>query len=170
MMNVMSNAYLKWRKGKDKDALKDAFMKSLGSASPFSISGDNTQQMAQSFLGSTTPLFKYMIESTTNTNLFLHKELVPEKFGTIPIKRLMDEGYIRPDNPLFSPPLRKRVPEWAKDLSTMLYDDFGISITPIAIDHFENTFLGNITDVMKKSPVKKRFTRSGSSNPVWKDR
>ena len=170
MVNVMSNAYLKWRKGKDQDALKDGFMKSLGSASPFSISGDNSQEMAQSFLGSTTPLFKYMIESTTNTNLFLHKELVPEKFGTIPIKRLMDDGYIRPDNPLFSPPLRKRVPEWAKDLSTMLYDDFGISFTPIAIDHFENTFFGNITDVMKKSPIKKRFTRSGSSNPVWKDR
>jgi len=55
-------------------------------------------------------------------------------------------------------------------MSTWLKDDWDISVTPIALDHFENTFFGNITDVFKKNPIQRRFTRSGSTNPVWKDR
>jgi len=166
-INVMANAYLKWRKSQDPDALKNGLLKSLGSSSPLTISGDNVTEIGESILGNLTPLPKFFLETIHNRDYFMHRELIPSRYGPYKIKDALDDKKIRPDLPIFS---RKKTPEWAKKMSTWLKDDFDISVTPIALDHFENTFFGNITDMFKKNPLERRFTRSGSTNPVWKDR
>ncbi len=166
-INVISNAYLKWRKGQDPDALKNGLLKAMGSSSPLTISGDNPQEIMESGLGNTTPVFKFYLEKATNRDFFMHRDLIPERYGVHKVKDYLEEGILRPDHQIFS---RKKTPDWAKKMSTWLKDDWDISVTPIALDHFENTFFGNITDVFKKNPIQRRFTRSGSTNPVWKDR
>jgi hypothetical protein len=166
-INVIANSYMKFRKAQNKEEFVNGVVRTLGNALPITISGDTYDELIESVFSNTTPIIKGPIEVGTNRNTFLHTELERTKYGVYPVRQMMKDEILRPDLFLWK---NKRTPEWAKELSTYLYEKDLMRITPVVLDHLENTFAGNITDMFKNNPIKRRMFRSESNTPVWKDR
>ncbi len=165
-VNVMANSFLQFAQKEEPEVLKQAIIKTLGNASPLNLQGDDAQQVLESTASNLTPLLKFSVEFGTNRNTFKHKDLIDDTYGYNSMLQKYKRGEIKPYEVVEK---NNKTPEWAIETSKYLFDEAGISITPITLDYMENTFLGNASSLAKKNVVSKRVLRSSQDSPVYEN-
>lgn len=158
-MNVTANSFVKYMKSNDPEELKKAGLNFAANASPVNLHGKDSQEIGESMVSNLTPVFKYFLEYSFNRDTHAHRDLIPSSFG----KNSMAEKYRRGDIDPWEV-VTDKTPEWAIEFSKFLYDELGISASPIMLDHMENT-MGNPTELYNQS-IMKRFKRSQMRYPV----
>jgi hypothetical protein len=165
-MNVTANKMVKYRKHKDPEHAKKAFLGFLGTLSPINLQGDDEREIGESLVSNLTPVFKYFMEYSFNRDTHKHRDIIPDSYGD----RSMLSQYklwLQGDEENGLPPWEvatDKTPPWTIELSKFLYDEMGINAAAISLDHMENT-MGNPTELYENA-VKKRLVRSKMKYPV----
>jgi len=159
-MNVMSNSFVKFYKRQNPEEFKKMAEAFLGNASPINLSGNNERELGESSISNLTPVFKFFIEYSFNRDTHSHRDIIPDTHGA----RSMLSQYTRGDLKPYEVYVDK-TPEWAKEMSRYLYEEMGISINPITLDHMENT-MGNPTELYDNA-IEKRLLRSKMKFPLY---
>lgn len=159
-MNVMSNSFVKFYKRKNPQEFKKMAEAFLGNASPINLSGKNERELGESSVSNLTPVFKFFIEYSFNRDTHSHRDLIPDTHGYRSMLQQYSRGDIKPWDVYTD-----KTPEWAKEMSKWLFEELGIEINAITLDHMENT-MGNPTELYDKA-IEKRLRRSKMKYPVY---
>lgn len=160
-MNVVANSFVKFMKRKNPDEFKKMAEAFAGNASPVNLNGKDERELGESLASNLTPVFKYLIEYSFNRDTHNHRDIIPEFVQNKGMLSKYRKGLLKPWEVA-----TKKTPQWAKDMSKYIYDNLGIRISAIELDHMENT-MGNPTELYEKS-VKKRLVRSEAKYPLYK--
>lgn len=159
-MNVMANSFVKYYKRKNPKEFKKAAQAFLGNASPINLSGNNERELGESSVSNLTPVFKFFLEYSFNRDTHSHRDLIPDQHGVRSMLQKYARGELKPYEVY-----TYKTPPWAIELSKYLYNELGIEINAITLDHMENT-MGNPTELYDKA-IEKRLRRSKMKYPVY---
>lgn len=160
-INTIANDFIDYTKKNDPDVLNHSIGQTIANASPLNLNGDTNGELFESGFSNLTPLFKWAIEFGLNRDTYKHRDLIPDNFGKNGMLAKYQRGDIEPYDVV-----TYKTPKWAIQTSKWLKETMGISITPITLDHMENTFAGNISESFKKNAFTRRMLRSDSNYPV----
>jgi hypothetical protein len=170
-INVTAIHFLKWLKREDPEDLKKMGYNVLGNTSPLKLHGDSGREYTESIVSNMTPFLKFGIEEAFNRDTHHHIELIPDSFGeNSMLQRYENMRDMEPDEREVKGALpyqifKRNTAEWAKELSQMLYEEAGIEITPITLEHLE-TSMGRPSKLIDKATTDP-FRRSESEYPVY---
>lgn len=159
-MNVMANSFVKYYKRKNPKEFKKAAQAFLGNASPINLSGNNERELGESSVSNVTPMFKFFLEYSFNRDTHSHRDIIPDQHGARSMLQKYARGELKPYEVYTT-----KTPPWAIELSKYLYDELGIEINAVTLDHMENT-MGNPTELYDKA-IEKRLRRSKMKYPVY---
>lgn len=162
-MNVMANSFVKFYKRQNPEEFKKMAEAFVGNASPVNLQGKDERELGESLASNLTPVFKYFIEYSFNRDTHNHRNIVPDFVQGKGMLSKYRKGELKPWEVATN-----KTPKWAIDMSKYLYDNLGISINAIELDHMENT-MGNPTELYDKA-VKKRLFRSEAKYPLYQSK
>lgn len=159
-MNVLALSFFRSLKQHNAEEFKRLGLVFLGNASPINLNGSDERELGESLASNMTPVFKFFIEHSFNRDTHNHRDLIPDYVSG---KGMLSQ-YRRGEKMPYDVFTRK-TPEWAKSMSQYLYEELGIWVSPITLDHMENT-MGNPTE-MYDNVLEKNLFRSESTYPLY---
>lgn len=166
-MNVMANSFVKFYKRQNPAEFKKAGMAFLGNASPVNLNGKDERELGESMVSNLTPVFKFFLEYSFNRDTHSHRDIIPDSYGKNSMLAKYKTGILTNYKEGLKPyeVFTDKTPEWAKVMSKHLYEELGIEINAITLDHMENT-MGNPTELYDNA-IEKRLWRSQMKYPVY---
>ncbi len=159
-MNVVANSFVKFYKRENPQEFKKMAMAFMGNASPINLNGKDERELGESAVSNLTPVFKFFIEYSFNRDTHSHRDIIPDTHGNRSMLSNYRHGNVNPWDVKTD-----KTPDWAIKFSKFLFDELGMHVNAITIDHMENT-MGNPTELYDNA-IKKRLWRSQMKYPIY---
>jgi hypothetical protein len=176
MANSFSIQLMKFIKRHNQEQLEKGTADFAKATSPLNLSGETEQEVGQSALSNLTSIPKWGMEYMNNIDYYHHTQLFRDTHSPIGLahqvhRTLLSYDFLNKRDAFDEQPWLCRdnnTPQWAVDMSKSIKEESGISITPIALNLFDDAMMGNFVDrnIMGNNPLMARIKRSRAQYPV----